>query len=76
MKENSIHIGLVGLGIIGSSIFRNVSKSDFKTTGFDIDQEKLDELSSEGLFKIAYGLKCIRKAFLRCLKMSVSCVLK
>ncbi|MGB0657670.1 MAG: NAD(P)-dependent oxidoreductase [Gammaproteobacteria bacterium] len=49
MKENSIHIGLVGLGIIGSSIFRNVSKSDFKTTGFDIDQEKLDELSSEGL---------------------------
>ena len=49
MKENSIHIGLIGLGIIGSSIFRNISKADLKTTGLDIDQERLDELNSEGL---------------------------
>ena len=43
MEMNKIKkIGFVGLGVMGMSMFRNLSKSyNYEVTGFDIDKEKM-----------------------------------
>ena len=48
-KTDTKEIGLVGLGIIGSSILRNIHHSGFSSIGFDIDQTRIDTLNHEGL---------------------------
>jgi len=48
-KTDTKEIGLVGLGIIGSSILRNIHHSGFSSIGFDIDQTIIDTLNHEGL---------------------------
>jgi len=48
-KTDTKEIGLVGLGIIGSSILRNIHNSGFSSIGFDIDQKIIDSLNHEGL---------------------------
>ena len=39
MKNIKTNIGLVGLGIIGSSIFRNINLTNYQSQGFDIDEK-------------------------------------
>ena len=48
-KTDTKKIGLIGLGIIGSSILRNIHDSEFSPIGFDIDQKIIDTLNHEGL---------------------------
>ena len=48
-KTDTKKIGLIGLGIIGSSILRNIHDSEFSPIGFDIDQKIIDKLNHEGL---------------------------
>ena len=48
-KTDTKKIGLIGLGIIGSSILRNIHDSEFSPIGFDIDQTIIDTLNHEGL---------------------------
>ena len=48
-KTDTKKIGLIGLGIIGSSILRNIHDSEFSPIGFDIDQKIIDTLNYEGL---------------------------
>ena len=48
-KTDTKEIGLIGLGIIGSSILRNIHNSGFSSIGFDIDQKIIDSLNHEGL---------------------------
>ena len=48
-KTDTKKIGLIGLGIIGSSILRNNHDSEFSPIGFDIDQKIIDTLNHEGL---------------------------
>ena len=48
-KTDTKKIGLIGLGIIGSSILRNIHDSEFSPMGFDIDQKIIDTLNHEGL---------------------------
>ena len=48
-KTDTKKIGLIGLGIIGSSILRNIHDSEFSPIGFDIDQKIIDTLDHEGL---------------------------
>ena len=49
MKNIKTNIGLVGLGIIGSSIFRNINLTNYQSQGFDIDKSCMDKFNSEGL---------------------------
>ena len=44
MEINEINnIGFVGLGVMGMSMFKNLSKSRiYKVIGFDIDRKKMD----------------------------------
>ncbi|MFT5182511.1 MAG: 3-hydroxyisobutyrate dehydrogenase-like beta-hydroxyacid dehydrogenase, partial [Alphaproteobacteria bacterium] len=44
----SKHIGIVGLGIMGSAISGNFRKAGYEVTGFDIAPERCDELASKG----------------------------
>ena len=44
-QTDTDNIGLVGLGIIGSAIFKNIQDSKFNPIGFDIDQKIIEELS-------------------------------
>jgi 3-hydroxyisobutyrate dehydrogenase-like beta-hydroxyacid dehydrogenase len=45
-QTDTDNIGLVGLGIIGSAIFKNIQDSKFNPIGFDIDQKRIEELSA------------------------------
>ena len=59
MKINRIKkIGFIGLGVMGMSMFRNLSKSNnYEVNGFDIDKEKMNRtdlkksISIEEIFK-------------------------
>lgn len=44
----SKHIGMVGLGIMGSAITGNFLKSGYQVTGFDISPERCDEFAGKG----------------------------
>ena len=48
MENLNTKIGLVGLGIIGSSILKNIHSAGQKSSGFDIDENSMIRLSSEG----------------------------
>jgi 3-hydroxyisobutyrate dehydrogenase-like beta-hydroxyacid dehydrogenase len=41
-------VGIVGLGDMGMGMARNILKSGFQLTGFDLRQPRLDELAREG----------------------------
>lgn len=46
-------IGVIGLGVMGTNIARNMARNDFKVVGFDFFEDvrsnKMDELASEGI---------------------------
>lgn len=42
-------VGVVGLGIMGSSYVRNLLKNGFRVTGFDVDPSKVEHLVAEGM---------------------------
>ncbi|MDN7126948.1 nucleotide sugar dehydrogenase [Pseudidiomarina sp. 1APR75-33.1] len=46
LKNRSAVIGVVGLGYVGQPLFLRYSDIGYKTMGFDIDQEKVDELNN------------------------------
>ncbi|WP_418055202.1 nucleotide sugar dehydrogenase [Pseudidiomarina terrestris] len=46
LKNRSAVIGIVGLGYVGQPLFLRYSDIGYKTMGFDIDQEKVDELNN------------------------------
>ena len=48
MENLNTKIGLVGLGIIGSSILKNIHSAGQKSSGFDIDENSMIRLNSEG----------------------------
>ena len=48
MENLNTKIGLVGLGIIGSSILKNIHSAGQKSSGFDINENSMIRLSSEG----------------------------
>ncbi|MDP6146818.1 MAG: NAD(P)-binding domain-containing protein, partial [Gammaproteobacteria bacterium] len=48
MENINTNIGLVGLGIIGSSIFRNIQSAGYKSSGFDIDEGSMSQLNNQG----------------------------
>ena len=41
-------VGVIGLGNMGSGIARNLIAAGFETTGFDLDQKRMDEFSALG----------------------------
>lgn len=45
LKEKSAVIGILGLGYVGQPLFLRYADIGFKVVGFDIDQEKVDELN-------------------------------
>jgi len=46
LENRSAVIGILGLGYVGQPLFLRYSDIDFKVIGFDIDQEKVDELNN------------------------------
>lgn len=48
MKHKDYDFGLVGLGVMGRNFILNVADNDFKAFGYDLDQEKVDALKTEG----------------------------
>ena len=43
-----IRAGVIGLGDMGSGIAKNLIKNGFVTTGFDIDQKRLEAFAEMG----------------------------
>tara|TARA_R110000868_G_scaffold121034_1_gene321094 strand:+ start:6269 stop:7681 length:1413 start_codon:yes stop_codon:yes gene_type:complete len=48
MKHTDYDFGLVGLGVMGRNFILNVADNNFKAFGYDLDQEKVDALKTEG----------------------------
>jgi 6-phosphogluconate dehydrogenase len=48
MKYSGYDFGLVGLGVMGRNFILNVADNNFKAFGYDLDQEKVDALKTEG----------------------------
>jgi len=48
MPAQSTSIAVIGVGIMGSAIARNLIASGFAVSGFDTDPARLSELSSMG----------------------------
>lgn len=48
MKHKDYNFGLVGLGVMGRNFILNVADNNFKAFGYDLDQEKVDALKTEG----------------------------
>lgn len=48
MKHKDYDFGLVGLGVMGRNFILNVADNNFKAFGYDLDQEKVDALKTEG----------------------------
>ncbi len=48
MKHKDYDFGLVGLGVMGRNFILNVKDNNFKAFGYDLDQEKVDALKTEG----------------------------
>ena len=48
MEYKDYDFGLVGLGVMGRNFILNVADNDFKAFGYDLDQEKVDALKTEG----------------------------
>jgi len=46
LESKSAIIGILGLGYVGQPLFLRYSDIGFKVIGFDIDQEKVDELNN------------------------------
>lgn len=46
LQNKSAVIGILGLGYVGQPLFLRYSDIGFKVIGFDIDQEKVDELNN------------------------------
>ena len=42
IKEKDINIGVIGLGYVGLPLAVEKAKAGFKTTGFDVQQKKVD----------------------------------
>lgn len=42
-------VGVVGLGIMGSSYVRNLLKNGFRVVGYDLDTARVQELQAEGM---------------------------
>lgn len=42
-------VGVIGLGIMGSSYVRNLLKNGFAVVGYDLDQKRVAELGAEGM---------------------------
>ena len=42
-------VGVIGLGIMGSSYVRNLLKNGFAVVGYDLDQRRVAELEAEGM---------------------------
>ncbi|MCR1026487.1 NADP-dependent phosphogluconate dehydrogenase [Cellulophaga baltica] len=48
MEHTDYDFGLVGLGVMGRNFILNVADNNFKAFGYDLDQEKVDALKTEG----------------------------
>lgn len=46
IRDQSVKVGVIGLGYVGLPLARTVLNSGFPVIGFDIDQEKIDQLQS------------------------------
>ncbi len=46
IKEQKANIGVIGLGYVGLPLVIEFGRAGFKVTGFDIDQSKVEQLSS------------------------------
>jgi len=42
-------IGIIGLGVMGGAIARNIAASQRKTLGFDIDKQRIEEATADGV---------------------------
>jgi 3-hydroxyisobutyrate dehydrogenase-like beta-hydroxyacid dehydrogenase len=47
--KNMQTVGVIGLGIMGSSYVRNLLKNGFAVVGYDLDQRRVAELEAEGM---------------------------
>jgi UDP-N-acetyl-D-glucosamine dehydrogenase len=50
IETRNAHIGIVGMGYVGLPLALLFSKQQFKVTGFDIDQRKVDALNGGGSY--------------------------
>ena len=48
MAETSDTVGVIGIGIMGSSIARNIAKSGLAVVGYDVDEKRLALLRESG----------------------------
>ena len=42
-------VGVIGLGIMGSSYVRNLLKNGFSVVGYDLDRTRVSALEAEGM---------------------------
>ena len=49
-KSRELRVGIIGLGYVGLPLTLLFSEQKFKVTGFDVDQQKVDTLTSGGSY--------------------------
>src|SRR5438270_7151113 len=49
-KSRDLRVGIIGLGYVGLPLTLLFSEQKFRVTGFDVDQHKIDTLSSGGSY--------------------------
>ena len=49
-KARELRVGIIGLGYVGLPLTLLFSEQKFRVTGFDVDQQKVDTLSSGGSY--------------------------
>ncbi|MFQ5871671.1 MAG: nucleotide sugar dehydrogenase, partial [Candidatus Geothermarchaeales archaeon] len=49
MRKRECHVSIIGLGHVGFPLIKLVSERGFKVVGLDVDTEKVDRVSREGI---------------------------
>src|SRR5690348_13239003 len=49
-KSRELRVGIIGLGYVGLPLTLLFSEQKFKVTGFDVDQQKVDTLTTGGSY--------------------------
>lgn len=59
MSRGNYHIGIVGLGVMGRNLARNIVRHGFSTVGYDLDTSKARALAADGEVFVAGSLESL-----------------
>lgn len=73
--NKEVKISLIGLGKMGEGLLRNLTRNDFKVTGYDLDKSKYESLGLEGFLLVDSIEKMIEynNNFINVVLVSVPC---